>query len=490
MVPPRPVTAGVRRGTIVLSAGQMAGYVLSFVRNLILARLLAKADYGLAALFGMAVTLLEINGRMALGTQVVQAEEGDSAAFMGTAQTLQFVGGCCSAMLLALGSFPLARLFHVPTAGWAFASLALVPLMQGFAHLDVARRQRRMDFVPFVVSDVAAQFAVTLLVWPLAIWIRDYRVILLLMLIKAGMTTAITYAFAQSPYEWRWHRLHAVRILNFGWPLLITGLVIFAAQQADQLIVGAMFSLNVLATYALAFSLVSIPYSIFGQVVSSLALPIMSRAQNDLPRLRTQYRICAQVAATAGATCSVPLIVIGEWLVTSLYGAKYAGAGPFMAVLGASAAARFLRYAPAVAALAKADTINQLISNLWRAVSLPLALAVWMIGGGPLHIASCALAGEFFAVGVSLLRLAKRQQIPLRDTAGPAIYLATLAAVAAIAALVFPIRLSFGWALVIGVIATAVPLALASVVFPEITHVVWNRVRHGTSTAALEASAS
>jgi hypothetical protein len=39
------------------------------------------------------------------------------------------------------------------------------------------------------------------------------------------------------------------------------------------MLVGAVFSLNVLASYALAFSTVSIPVFIFAQVAASLMLP-------------------------------------------------------------------------------------------------------------------------------------------------------------------------------------------------------------------------
>ena len=52
-------------GTLVLTVGRVTGYGLSFLRNVILARVLAKADYGLAAVFGMAMILLEVGGRMA-----------------------------------------------------------------------------------------------------------------------------------------------------------------------------------------------------------------------------------------------------------------------------------------------------------------------------------------------------------------------------------------------------------------------------------------
>jgi O-antigen/teichoic acid export membrane protein len=69
------------RGGAILTLGQLISYGLSFVRNVILARALTKADFGLAAVFAMTVSLLEVAGRMSFGQQIVQSTEGDSEAF-------------------------------------------------------------------------------------------------------------------------------------------------------------------------------------------------------------------------------------------------------------------------------------------------------------------------------------------------------------------------------------------------------------------------
>ena len=78
-----------------------------------------------------------------------------------------------------------------------------------------------------------------------------------------------------------------------------------------------------------------------------------------------------------------------------------------------------LRVIPAIASMAKGDTMNQLYSNVWRAVSLPLACVVLWLGGGVILIAICSLVAEIVATFVSFVRLYQRQGVPLRDAAGP-----------------------------------------------------------------------
>ena len=100
----------------------------------------------------------------------------------------------------------MARLFGVPHTWWAFALLAVVPLSQGLSHLDISRRQRELDYLPLVLVDVVPQFVVTIAVWPLVVWFRDYRAILWLLIAKAVLGTALSFVFARRPYRWSWER--------------------------------------------------------------------------------------------------------------------------------------------------------------------------------------------------------------------------------------------------------------------------------------------
>jgi O-antigen/teichoic acid export membrane protein len=445
--------------------------------------MLAKADYGLAAVLGMAMTLLEISGRMAFGMQVIQSKEGDTPRYLASAHALQFVGGALSGVLIAALSVPLAHLFRVPHVWWAIALLAVVPLSQSLSHLDIARRQRELDYLPLVLVDVVPQFLITIAVWPMAVWLRDYRVILWLMIAKALIGTAMTYFFARRPYGWAWELRHIRGMLAFGWPLLLTSLVMTAYQQADQMLVGAVFSLDLLANYALAFSLVSIPWFIFSQVGGSLVLPILSRVQDEPQEFLGRYLACVENSCLVAVTSMLPLIVLGEQIVTVIYGKKYGGTGLPMALLGAAFVVRFLSFTPGYAAVARGDTINQLFSNLGRSLSLPLALLAAWLGGGVGSIAACALVGELVSAAVSLIRLRQRQAVPYRYTAGGAAYVVCFVAIGLL--LVYSGAPMWGYKLAAAVLfaSVAIPLLVGWYAFPSFARTVMSLVERRGLTA-------
>lgn len=462
-------------GAVLLTATQVACYGLSFTRNLIVARTLTKVDYGVATLLGMALMVLELGGRMGFGQQVIQSRQGDSPEFQGTAQAFQFLAGACSAVLLAGMSGPMARLFDAGEIWWAFAMLAAVPLFQGLNHLDAARRQREYDYMPFVMMELVPQIIITLAVWPLTAVFGDFRVILWMMVGKAVLTTAISFVFAKQPYRWDWNAQNARSMLSFGWPLILNSLVMFGCQQADQLLVGAAFSLELLASYGLAFSLVSIPWFVFGQVGSSLMLPLLSRVEDYPDRFARQYRNCVQVGAVTAVGLTLPLMIGGEQLIVLLYGEKYRGTGQFVAVLGAGFMLRFLRFAPAVAAIAMGDTKNQLYSNLWRGVSLPLAFSVWGLGGSAVQIACCAVIGEIVATAASVLRLRIRQNVPIQENAAAIGYMLIFLLAGFLTLKLGIDRMAIQFAAIAAVAAFVISVFAAWVVFPEVSRL-WLRV--------------
>lgn len=111
-----PNTLEIKNNTprcAILTVGQVLSYGLSFARSVLLARLLTKADFGLAAMFGMTLSILEIAGRMSFGQQIIQSKDGDTESFQATSQAFQSVLVTFQALLLICLSYPLALAFKV-----------------------------------------------------------------------------------------------------------------------------------------------------------------------------------------------------------------------------------------------------------------------------------------------------------------------------------------------------------------------------------------
>ncbi|MBX3744452.1 MAG: oligosaccharide flippase family protein [Verrucomicrobiae bacterium] len=407
------------KGSAVVALGEGLGFAASFIRNMILARALPKADFGIAATFAMVITLLEVSAKMGIARFLVRDKEGNEPEFLAAAHFLHGVAALASCALIAALAWPIAHLFGIREHATALLALALIPLLHGFGHLDVRRFERTMRFGPATWIEAGPQLVITALAWPVAVWLGDYRSVLLLLVLKALLSWTGSFLFAERPYRWLFHREYVTRMLRFGWPLILNGFLMFAVMRGDQFVVATFYPMEELAAFAAAASLALAPILLFSRVFASVMLPVLAKAQDDPAVFERRYRLILAFMSAFSAAYAMGLIVAAEPLMQFAFGSKYAGAGLLLAWLAAANALRNVRRATAIAAIAKGDSVNELYSNLSGGVALLPALAIGFLRDPVWMIAAVGLLGEFVACWVAFRRLSRRDGVPLATSLVP-----------------------------------------------------------------------
>jgi O-antigen/teichoic acid export membrane protein len=420
----------VLRGSLLLLAGEATIYGCSFVRNMILARMLTKADFGIAATFSLIITLLEMSDKVGMARFVVRDKDGHAADFISAAHLVHFAVAVLGAVSIALCATPLSSLFGVPDQWAAFLVLSLIPLCRGLEHLDPRRFERDLKFVPSLLVEAIPQVALTLAAWPITAWFGDYRAVLALLLTKGLVSCVASHLVAENRYRWRVHRQYLMRMVRFGWPLLFNGFLMFGVLQGDQFLIAARYSVIDLAPYAAAAGLTMAPTFFFARVFNSVMLPILAAVQDDPSAFRGRYeKVLAAVTVFAVAS-GFGMILAAEALMRLTYGEQYAGSGVLLGWLVAANTLRTVRIAPALAAIAKGDSKNQMLSNLWRIIALAPAAAIAYAQGPLWSIAAAGLIGEGFACWSSCARLQRRDGVPLFTSLLPTGWALTSVAIA------------------------------------------------------------
>ncbi|HLX43616.1 MAG TPA: oligosaccharide flippase family protein [Bryobacteraceae bacterium] len=405
--------AKVMKGGLHLSIGQVAMQISSFVRNIILARLISPADFGIAAIFGLSLTMIEVLSNVATEMLLIQAPDGDDPRLQGTAQLIRAARGAGNSLIIFVLAGPLAKLFGVPQATWAFRCLALVPLSRWLFHLDMSRLQRHMRFAPSAISDAGANVFATLITVPLAFWLRDYSAMLWAMVIQVAGSTIASHLLAERRYRWVWDREHWKRMVSFGWPLMINGILLLGIFEGDRLVIGSSqrlfprsgFSLTDLGVYSATFSLTMAPTLFIANISASLFLPLLSTVQGIAAQFQRRYVACLEAVCLAAAVISILFITAGGKLVTLIYGSRYAAASLVIGWLAAMWALRIVRVAPTLAAMALGDTKNTMISNFARSLALIGMAVAAASGAGLVWVAISGFGGEALALIASVWRL-------------------------------------------------------------------------------------
>ena len=406
----------IYKGAIVLTGGQAATQALSFTRNIIIARILNPEDMGIAATFAITITLLEMISNLAVDMLLLQAKDGDDPIFQGTAQLYQVFRGILVGLFILFCAPLITWLFDTPQAEWAYRLVALVPVFRGFMHLDWKRLQRNMEYRTAVIVELIPQAIVVLAAFPMATWRGDYSAVLWLVLMQALAGLLVSHLFAQRPYRLTWDRDFAYRLIIFGWPLLINGLLMFGSLQGDRVIIGTFYSMAELGIFSVAFSLILTLAGVFGKMSISILLPLLANVQDIQEKFKHRYVLSTHVFALSGGLVTIPLLTVGGYLIIFVFGDQYAPAFSFVPWLGGLIAVRIYRFAPTAAALARGDTKNSMFANIFRVIGVIAAVVVAAQRLPLSAIIICGIGGEVLALLFVTCRLKMLYGVKIADS--------------------------------------------------------------------------
>ena len=303
-----------------LLGGNLGVALLKFARNILVARLLSVENFGIAATIAIIFGFIEMMAFLGLDRFLIQTRDEDLGRVQTTLQTMQALRGVFVAAVLYLTAGPLAALMDVPEIAWAFRLMAVLPLIQGFMHLDPARAQRGMRFGPFLKVALSAEILGLLSVWPLFLVFGDYRVVLGALVVQTVLTTLFSHLVAERRYALGFDRVLALRALRFGWPLLLNAALMFGILQGDRIIVANQLGPVTLGLFSLAFMLTFMPTGVLAQTVNRLFLPKLAPLQDDPAAFDALARVVVQTGLVVGLAVAIGFSILGADLVLILFG--------------------------------------------------------------------------------------------------------------------------------------------------------------------------
>lgn len=404
---PRPQRSGrLGRAGVVVTSSEIGSRALTLVRSAVVANLITRADYGLAATFALTVTAIDLTSDVGIRQLVIQNERGDDPRLLRAAQLWNLVRGVVLAVVLFVLAPVIADVFDAPDSDWAFRLLAIVPLFKGLDHLDPPRLNRHMRFGPSAATNLSGELAATIIAVALAFVLRDERALLFGLVGLAVVRTAVSHVVAERPYRLGVDRDVFRLIVTFGWPLLLNGLIIFAILQGDRLLVGAFYSLDELGGYSAALSLAMVPALVLARINGQLLLPVLSSRQRDEARFEVAYRHSIAALGMLSSLMAIGFLTVGPQLLQLTFGDQYDDLAALLAILGVMQAVRLMRAAPSQAALARGETQNTMYANGARLVGVGVAVLLAIQQVAVEWLAAVGLVAEVVALALatSLLR--------------------------------------------------------------------------------------
>jgi O-antigen/teichoic acid export membrane protein len=380
-------------------------------RTVILSHLLAPGEFGITVAITVVISTAELATDVGQVKFIMLKPAAAARQALAAGHALQIFRGLLLSAAIAVLAVPAVTFFGIPQAVGSFEFAALVPLVRSFTHLGIEQIQRDYDYRAVALA-VTASSATGLAVAAIAAAtiLPDHRVIVLALLAEAVVYTAASHILAHEPMRVIPDRETLRQSLAYGLPLMLNGAGLALITQADRMIVGRFFGMDILGVYAVILGLAMAPLSPLMQTTGSLGMSMLARSRDTPKRYLENYLwltwffafLAFGYAAFIGLTLDV--------LVPLVFGKAYVVGIDTAILISAIVFLRILRGGPTVALLASSATTRLTLANQMSVFGIAAAAALAQVH----PVLTSVLAGVLFGdvLTTVLLHWAALARIP------------------------------------------------------------------------------
>lgn len=406
-----PAVWGTTAGRATLAAGSWAvlarlmGGTGRTIRSLVLARLLAPADFGVTALALVAIDTLDACTTTGLETALVQRRE-QRPDHVDRVFTIQLIRG--TLMGIAIWSFAgaCAVALDEPRLGPVMRWLAVTPILRSLSNPGTIILVQNLNFRRLFVWDTAETIAALAAGIGVALWRADATALVAASLAGQAVRSALSWSIV--PLRARVRRdLHkSAGLFHFGRWVLLANILMMVNVHGEQLVVGALIGAGALGIYQMAARLAELPIVLLAHPALQVFFPALSGITDDRRAFGNLWLSLVGAITAASLAWMALVIPLASTLVPLIFGARWAPAAPILQVAAVTGVFRAIVVVgqPAFYALGRPDLHVRV--NAVRLASVAILLPFAAPAFGLVGIALAVLCGTACAalVQIALVR--------------------------------------------------------------------------------------
>ncbi len=322
----------IRSGIAWKAGSQVTLQISRMVVALILARLLAPHDWGVAAMVLVFSGFVVVFTDSALGTALIQRRDlrdGDRSTVFWTNAGL--------GLLLALGGIalagPLAAFYGEPDVRPLFVALSLGFMVSALGTTQMALLVRDMEFRRLELRQIAATLVGAAVGISVALAGFGAWAIVGQQLAETGISTALLWYVT----PWRPSLTFSVeslrRLGGFAGNVFGQNLLYQMGRSFPNLIIGRFLGAASLGTYTLATNVILMPFSRIAGPLQQVFFPAFSRMNDDRERLADVWIRATRLVALISMPALVGLVVVAPDFVQVVLGPRWSEATRVIQIL-------------------------------------------------------------------------------------------------------------------------------------------------------------
>ncbi len=316
---------------------KLVGSSLNFVVTIILARLLTPEDFGLVAMvmvfFVVSAAFVESGFSSALIREKTITDIDKSTTF---------IFNLVVSLIIYAGLFfaapAIAAFFKQPELVWIVRVMGLNLIINALTIIQRATLTQQIDFktqtkIRLVAVFISGAVGIAMAFTGFGVWS---------LVAKIGVMALINMVLLWVVNPWRGRLQFSVesfrRLFNFGYKILLAGLIDRIYQQIYQLLIGRFFSAATLGYYSQAHNFSNMTINTLFRSIERVIYPVLARLNDDRGQLKKGYRQIVKLSSFFILPVLVMLGILAEPVLVTFVGEKWLPSVFFLQLLCISGA--------------------------------------------------------------------------------------------------------------------------------------------------------
>ncbi|MBI9035726.1 MAG: lipopolysaccharide biosynthesis protein [Bacteroidales bacterium] len=306
--------------------------VILLITQIILARLLSPEDFGLIGMLTVFIIISQVFVDSGFGNALIQKQDANKLDY----STVFFCNIIVSIVLYGILFFtaPLvAGFFNQIELIWLLRFVGLILFFDSLGVVQFAKFRRELNFkviakATVYANTIAAIVGILLAYYNFGVWALAVQMVLIYL-----FRTIFFWIYS----DWIPSLLFSTKsfkeLFNFGYKLLLSGLLDQVFQNIYILIIGKFFSAKDLGYYTQAKNFSQVPVSTLYAIVGSVTFPVLSKLQAEPEKLLLALRKTIKLLAFVNFPLMLGLAVVAHPLFYYVLGERWLSAVPYFQLL-------------------------------------------------------------------------------------------------------------------------------------------------------------
>ena len=323
-------------GVVINLVSQLARFGMRFAYQIVIARLLLPGDFGLVALTAPVITFVQLFADLGLSQATVQQKDIDQEQ-LSFLFWVSVAAGLALAVLCVAAAPLVAAFYGDPRAAGVMVVSGSLLLVSGLYSQHLALLNRHMRFRALALLDLASFALGAAAGIASALLGAGYWAILVNQAVVSVSALIIAWVVSgwvpgrPGPYS------RMKPLLHFGGNITGFNFVNFFSRNTDDILLGRFAGEHALGLYDRAFKLMLLPFSQISGPFTKVALPLLSRSQDEPEFYRRAYQRMLGAVLLMIYPGLVFMIATSHDLIVLALGERWAEVAPIFAILGIDA---------------------------------------------------------------------------------------------------------------------------------------------------------